>query len=119
MFLLGGISLIFPVHSDNEVHYAGVWGGTKIPASASDTEDYINSIKHYIEECNKMNVDISVQAHPFVDYSLDKGIFNGKTIQRDINGKHPLILEEERFQLFYSVLRHMQLETLKKIKESL
>ena len=91
MFLLGGISLIFPVHSDNEVHYAGVWGGTKIPASASDTEDYINSIKHYIEECNKMNVDISVQAHPFV----------------------------ERFQLFLQCIKAYAIGNAEKIKESL
>lgn len=114
----GGISLIFPVHSDNEVHYAGVWGGTKIPASASDTEDYINSIQHFIEECHKLNVDISVQAHPFVDYSLDKGIFNGKPIQRDINGKHPLILGEERFQLFLQCIKAYAIGNSEKIKES-
>lgn len=113
----GGISLIFPVKAGNEIHYAGVWGGTKIPATVKDSEEYLCSIQHFIDECKKMHVDISIQAHPFVDYSLDKGIFCGNELYDSKRYKNPIILGEERFQLFLQCIKAYAVGNTEKMKK--
>ncbi|GFI62488.1 N-acyl homoserine lactonase AttM [Clostridiales bacterium] len=106
----GGISLILPVHNEDAKHTVGIWGGTKIPEDLSSIEQYLGSIEHFIDECKKYNADVSVQTHPFVDYNLDKGIFDG-------TGKHPsIILGEDRFQLFLQCIKAYAVGSLEQFK---
>lgn len=112
----GGISLIFPVHDLGEEHVVGIWGGTKIPSDIKSAEEYVSSIERFKEECYKNGTDVSVQAHPFVDYSLDKGIFDGREKVRDELGHHPMVMGKERFQLFLSCIKAYAVGSLEQMK---
>lgn len=100
----GGLSFVFPVHDGGEAHLAGLWGGTKIPKTREAAEQYLASIVHFKAECEKRGVDVSVQAHPFVDFSLQKGLFHGKLAARAAGEPHPMVMGTERFQLFLSCI---------------
>ena len=118
----GGISLIFPVHDLDEEHVVGVWGGTKVWSGTSLADnksvyDYKNSIIHFMDECAKSGADVSVQAHPFVDYNLKKGIFDGRKKTRDAYGKHPLVMGSERFQIFLSCIKAYATGEVEQIKQ--
>ncbi len=112
----GGISLIFPVHDGGEEHFVGVWGGTKSPADISSAYDYVKSVDHFAKEAEKYGVDVSVQVHPFVDYNLDKGIFDGVEKKRDSEGRHPLVMGKERYKIFLDCIRAYAVGYMEKIK---
>ena len=100
----GGLSFVFPVHDGGEAHLVGLWGGTKIPKTRPAAQQYLSSIAHFKRECEKRGVDVSVQAHPFVDFSLQKGLFHGRLAARQAGEPHPMVMGKERFQLFLSCI---------------
>jgi len=101
----GGLSFVFPVHDEGKKYLAGLWGGTKIPKTREAAEQYLDSITRFRQACKERGVSVSIQNHPFVDFSLQKGMYHGKIAQAKAEGRsNPMVMGEERFQTFLNCI---------------
>lgn len=69
----GSLGLIFPVKDGGKTHVAGMVGGGFIAqGSASQVQEFIDSIQHFEEWTKMMKVDVEIQNHPVFDGFSDK-----------------------------------------------
>ena len=101
----GCMSFIFPVHDGEDVHHVALWGGTAAPVNLEASQAYFDSLTRFMDISRDQKVDVSFNAHPFFDYSLAKGIYEGKIAERKAGEPHPFVLGVERYQIFLQALR--------------
>lgn len=68
----GGLSFIFPVYDEGRKHMASLWGGNTVPQETKDIYLYIDSLNHFSLECEKLNVDVELSNHAFVDNTMER-----------------------------------------------
>jgi metallo-beta-lactamase class B len=69
----GSLGLIIPVKDNGKPHIAGMVGGGFIAqGSASQVQEFIDSIQHFEEWTKRMKVDVEIQNHPVFDGFADK-----------------------------------------------
>ena len=69
----GSLGLIFPVKDGGKTHVVGMVGGGFIAqGSASQVQEFIDSIQHFEEWTKSMKVDVEIQNHPVFDGFADK-----------------------------------------------
>lgn len=74
----GGLSYIFPVKEDGEIHMAALWGGTTPPWTKNEVKQYLKSLDYFISEAIRKKVDVALSNHTAVDNGL-KRIMYSKT----------------------------------------
>ena len=65
----GALGLVFPVRDGDEMHMAGLFGGTiLITSRISDDglQQYLSSIEHYAAVVREKGVDVEIQNHPII-----------------------------------------------------
>jgi len=60
----GGLSYVFPVYDDGEVHMAAMWGGTNPPYTIDGVVTYMKSLDHFVEYTTRRNCDVMLCNHP-------------------------------------------------------
>ncbi len=99
----GGLSFIFPVHDNGELHMAGMWGGSTPPASIEDVVLYLRSLDHFLEETERNHCDVTINNHPAMD-SYDK-IEYAK--HRNSHLPNCYVIGEVGFRKFCQVYRYL------------
>ena len=66
----GGLSFIFNVTDEGRPHMVCLWGGTGVPRTLSEQEQYLASAKHFEEKVREYGCDVEISNHPDVDCSL-------------------------------------------------
>lgn len=72
----GGLSYIFPVKEDGEIHTAALWGGTTPPRTKNEVKEYIKSLDYFINEAICKKVDVALSNHIAVDNGLERIIYS-------------------------------------------
>ncbi len=112
----GTMSLIYNGTFRGKTYMVGNWGGTAISVDPVAIQQYIDSIGMFIDECDKENVEVSLQTHACVDYSLYKGYYDGYLNNLDDNEPNPMILGKERFLYMLNCIRFAAIGQLEVIK---
>ena len=60
----GGLSYIFPVHDNGEMHMAGMWGGTNPPYTVEGVVTYMQSLDYFTDQTRRMHCDVILCNHP-------------------------------------------------------
>lgn len=68
----GCLSFLIPVTDEGRPHIAALLGGTGIPKSREKQEQYLNSSDYFQSICIKMNVDVEIATHPFIDNTAER-----------------------------------------------
>ncbi|ETI88495.1 MAG: MBL fold metallo-hydrolase [Clostridium butyricum] len=68
----GGVSLIIPVTDNGTKHMVGMWGGTGLPRTIEENQDYLNSLNYFAEFTDAAQVDVEITAHTAVDNSAER-----------------------------------------------
>jgi metallo-beta-lactamase class B len=99
----GALGLIFPVKDGGKPHMVGIVGGGMGPQGTSDQMRlFINSLQHFQEWTNKMNVDVELQNHPIMDGFGEKLIALRARKRGDPN---PFVVGTEGYSRFLEVMR--------------
>lgn len=93
----GGLSFIFPVYDEGRKHMASLWGGNTVPQETKDIYVYIDSLNHFSLECEKLNVDVELSNHAFVDNTMERL----HVIRNITNGvPNPFVIGRDAYQRF-------------------
>jgi metallo-beta-lactamase class B len=68
----GGLSYIVPVTDNGTPHMFATYGNTNVVGEIADKMLYRESVAHWVEYTNTMNVDVVMSSHPFVDGSVER-----------------------------------------------
>jgi len=101
----GSMGFIFRVKDGARAHMAGLFGGSilnpqrRFPASLF--EEYLASIQHFAAATRMQQVDVELLNHPIMDGLFDR---LEKLKVRKAGEPHPLVVGEESYQRFLSVM---------------
>ena len=105
----GCLSFVFDVTDEGRKHTVALWGGTGIPRSHEDREQYLASCHYFADITAKMHVDAEIATHPFVDSS----ILRLQIIRTITDGvPNPFVLGEENYKYYEALFEHMAQEAL-------
>lgn len=74
----GGLSYIFPVKEDGEIHTAALWGGTTPPWTRDGVQCYLNSLEYFMGEAEREKVDVALSNHTSIDNGLERIAYSKK-----------------------------------------
>jgi metallo-beta-lactamase class B len=100
----GSLAFIFPVRDGANKHMAGLFGGTVLAAGFAPVpalNRYIESIAHYREIAEKMQVDVEIQNHPIFD---DMSGRIARLATRSASTAHPFVMGNARYLRFWDVV---------------
>jgi metallo-beta-lactamase class B len=100
----GALAYIFPVFDGGMRHVAGLFGGTVLAAdyvSRPGLMQYIDSIAHYLEVAERMEVDVEVQNHPIFD---DTPARVAALATRRPGDPHPFVMGTDRYLRFWKIV---------------
>lgn len=100
----GSLAFIFPVHDGASKHLAGLFGGTVLAAGfvpLPSLKQYIDSIAHYREIAQEMQVDVEIQNHPIFD---DTPARIAALTTRAAGAAHPFVMGNARYLRFWDVV---------------
>ena len=102
----GCLSFVIPVTDEGRPHMAALWGGTGI-TPRTDKVAYLRSCRHFSEVCEKMNVDVEISTHPFIDNSLPR-----YDICRNINDgvANPFVIGHDAYKRYEDMFFNMCLD---------
>lgn len=66
----GGLSFVFNVTDEGRPHMACLWGGTGVPRTLEEQQQYLASVQHFTDFCDKLETDVEISNHPTVDNGL-------------------------------------------------
>lgn len=101
----GSMGFMFRVKDGTRTHMAALFGGSilnpqrRFPASLF--EEYLASIQHFAEATKRQRVDVELLNHPIMDGLFDR---LEKLKVRKAGEPHPLVVGEESYQRFLSVM---------------
>jgi metallo-beta-lactamase class B len=99
----GSMGFIFTVRDRGTTHTAALFGGTMLLPSAPlpQVQQYIHSIERFREVTRGLGADVELLNHPLMD---DLFVKLGKLKTRQPNDAHPLVVGEEGYQRFLTVM---------------
>lgn len=100
----GSLAYIFPVQDGDSSHVAGLFGGTVLAAGfvpMPGLRQYLESISHFLDVAERLQVDVEVQNHPIFDDTPGR---LAALAAREAGAPHPFVMGEERFQRFWTVI---------------
>ncbi len=100
----GALGLVFPVRDGDEMHMAGLFGGTiLITSRISDDglQQYLSSIEHYAAVVREKGVDVEIQNHPIIDDMAAKLM---RLESRTVGVAHPFVVGTDACQDFLRVI---------------
>jgi metallo-beta-lactamase class B len=100
----GALALIFPVKDGDEMHMAGLFGGTiLITSRISDDglQQYLASLEHYAVVAREMGVDVEIQNHPIIDDTTTKLL---RLNSRAAEDAHPFVVGTDAYQDFLGII---------------
>ncbi|AAO35773.1 MBL fold hydrolase [Clostridium tetani] len=108
----GGLSYIFAVKEDEEIHMAALWGGTTPPWTKNEVKQYLKSLDYFIREAVCKKVDVALSNHTAVDNGLER-IMYSKTRMGYMPNVY--IIGHDGFQNYCQVFRTLSYEMLEKL----
>ncbi len=111
----GGLSYIFPVTENGEIHMAALWGGTTPPWTKDGVKQYLQSLDYFIMEAKNKQVDVALSNHTAIDNGLERIEYSRKRMAYMPN---IYIIGEDGFEKFCQVFRTLSYEMLDKMKSS-
>ncbi|MCI9566308.1 MAG: MBL fold metallo-hydrolase [Eubacterium sp.] len=111
----GGLSYIFPVTENGEIHMAALWGGTTPPWTKDGVKQYLQSLDYFIMEAKNKKVDVALSNHTAIDNGLERIEYSRKRMAYMPN---IYIIGEDGFEKFCQVFRTLSYEMLDKMKSS-
>lgn len=107
----GGLSYIFPVRDDGELHMAALWGGTTPPGTKEGARQYLASLQHFLEAAREKGVDAALSNHTAVDNGLERIRYSKVRMDYMPN---IYVMGWKGFERFCQVFRTLGEEVLKK-----
>ncbi len=111
----GGLSYIFPVKEDGELHMAALWGGTTPPWIIDGVHQYLKSLEYFMKEAKDLNVDVALSNHTAVDNGLERIAYAKQRMKYMPN---IYIIGEKGFQKYCEVFKTLSNEMLDKLSNS-
>lgn len=108
----GGLSYIFPVKEDGEIHMAALWGGTTPPWTKYEVEQYVKSLDYFINAAVCKKVDVALSNHIAVDNGLERIMYSKARMDYMPN---IYIIGQKGFYNFCQVFRTLSYEMLEKL----
>jgi metallo-beta-lactamase class B len=103
----GSLGFIFPVKDGGRTYMAALFGGSILNPQrrfpASTFEQYLKSIQRFADQTKKMKVEVELLNHPIMDGLFEK---LARLRTRKPGERHPLVVGEETYQRFLSVMSH-------------
>jgi metallo-beta-lactamase class B len=100
----GALAFIFQVTDGGTPHVAGLFGGTALSFGFIQTPaltNYVQSIAHYQDVAQRLQVDVEVQNHPIFD---DTPARLAALASRAAGAPHPFVMGNERYLRFWGVI---------------
>ena len=97
----GGLSFIAPVYDNGEEHMWATYGNTNIIGGLADLEVYHQSVSHFLDYVQEMDVDVIISNHPFVDGSADRMAELRGRAEGDPN---PFVIGNDKVSAFIELL---------------
>jgi metallo-beta-lactamase class B len=108
----GGLSYIFSVKEEGEIHMAALWGGTTPPWTKDEVQQYVKSLDYFISEAKCKKVDVALSNHTAVDNGLQR-IRDSKA--RMAYMPNIYIIGQDGFYNFCQVFRTLSYERLNEL----
>jgi len=108
----GSMGFVFQVQDGAATHVAALFGGTMLTSSAPAlpvVEQYLEAIEHFMEVTGRLGADVELLNHPLMD-----DLFPRLEIlkMRQPGQPHPLVVGEESYQRFLTVMYEAMLGQL-------
>ncbi len=110
----GGLSYIFPVKEDGEIHMAALWGGTTPPWTKNEVKQYLKSLDYFINKAKNKKVDVALSNHTSVDNGLERITYSKKRMAYMPN---IYIIGQDGFEKYCQVFRTLSCEMLDRLGE--
>lgn len=105
----GGLSYIFPVTENGEMHMAALWGGTTPPRTREGIKQYLSSLDYFVDAAHKKRVDVALSNHTALDNGLERIAYAKKRMSYLPN---IYIIGQDGFQKYCQVFRTLSYEML-------
>jgi metallo-beta-lactamase class B len=102
----GSLAFIFPVSDGGKQHTAGLFGGTILASGFTPLpalRQYIDSIAHYLQRAEQLQVDVEIQNHPIFDATPAR---LAALAARQPGDAHPFVMGQERYLRFWNLISH-------------
>lgn len=109
----GGLSYIFPVKEDGEIHMAALWGGTTPPWTKDGVEQYLRSLDYFISEARSKKVDVALSNHTAIDNGFERILYSKVRMDYMPN---IYIIGQEGFKKYCQVFRTLSYDMLERLK---
>lgn len=107
----GGLSYIFPVTEDGEIHMAALWGGTTPPRTEQGVKQYLKSLEYFTQEAKLRHVDVALSNHTAIDNGLERIAYSRVRMEYMPN---IYIIGQDGFRKYCEVFRTLSYEMLEK-----
>lgn len=108
----GGLSYIFPVRENGEMHMAALWGGTTPPWTKDGVKQYLQSLDYFVKEAKNKKVDVALSNHTAIDNGLERIEYSKKRMAYMPN---IYIIGQNGFQKFCEVFRTLGYDMLNRL----
>lgn len=108
----GGLSYIFPVKENGEIHMAALWGGTTPPWTKKEVKQYLKSLDYFINEAMRKKVDVALSNHTAIDNGLEHIRYSKKRMNYMPN---IYIMGQDEFQNYCQVFQALGYDMLEKL----
>lgn len=109
----GGLSYLFPVQENGEMHIAGLWGGTTPPRTKEGVLQYLRSLDYFLREAKRRGADVALTNHTAVDNGLERIAYSRKRMSYMPN---IYVVGQDGFQRFCQVFYTMSYEMLGRLE---
>jgi len=97
----GGLSYIIPITDNGKPHMFATYGNTNVVGEIADKELYRESVAHWVEYTDAMNVDVVMSSHPFVDGSVDR---MAELRDRQPGEANPFVIGKKDARRYFDIL---------------
>jgi metallo-beta-lactamase class B len=99
----GSMGFVFTVKDGGRSHTAALFGGTMLSPAAPlpQVQQYLRSIQHFREVTRRLKADVELLNHPLMD---DLFVRAERLKTRDSTKVHPLVVGEDGYQRFLTVM---------------
>jgi metallo-beta-lactamase class B len=99
----GSMGFVFNITDGARTHVAALFGGTMLSPTAPlpQVQQYLRSIDHFREVTRRLRADVELLNHPLMD---DLFVRLERLKTRKPGGAHPLVVGEDAYQRFLTVM---------------
>lgn len=110
----GGLSYIFPVKENGEIHMAALWGGSTPTRTKNGVKQYIKSLEYFVNIAISKKVDVALSNHTSVDNGLERIAYSKMRMSYMPN---IYVIGQDGFQKFCQVFQTMSYEILEQLSK--